>query len=173
MSSIIKDSKRIYTGGVDVTSLGSGVTSIIAGTKISISPGNGIGNVTINTIADNITVVANFSALPAVGTVTGQFFWAKASQGTKWLPGALGGTYYSAGMYYSNGVSYEFMDVPYQATQAEVNTGTNTDKFVTPSTLTNWSKLISYNGVTTELVVSDTTITVNIGGVTYKLLAKA
>jgi len=87
-----------------------------------------------------ITVVANYSALPDPTTVTGQFYWAEASQGTAWLPGSLGGTYYNSGMYYSNGVSWTFMNVPYQATQAEVNTGTNTDKFVTPSTLKNSSQ---------------------------------
>jgi len=84
--------------------------------------------------ADDITVVANYSALPAANTVTGQFYWCSASQGTSWLPGSLGGTYYSAGLYYSNGVSWEFIAVPYQATQAEVHTGTNNDKFVTPAT---------------------------------------
>ncbi len=85
----------------------------------------------------SITVVANYSALPDPTTVSGEFYWAEASQGTSWLPGSLGGTYYNSGMYYSNGVSWTFMNVPYQATQAEVNTGTNTDKFVTPSTLSN------------------------------------
>jgi hypothetical protein len=85
----------------------------------------------------SITVVANYSALPDPTTVSGQFYWAEASQGTSWLPGAFGGTYYNSGMYYSNGVSWTFMNVPYQATQAEVNTGTNNDKFVTPSTLSN------------------------------------
>jgi len=85
----------------------------------------------------NITVVANYSALPDPTTVSGQFYWCESSQGTSWLPGSLGGTYYNSGMYYSNGVSWTFMNVPYQATQAEVNTGTNTDKFVTPSTLKN------------------------------------
>jgi hypothetical protein len=85
----------------------------------------------------NITVVANYSALPDPTTVSGQFYWCESSQGTAWLPGGLGGTYYNSGMYYSNGVSWNFMNVPYQATQSEVNTGTNTDKFVTPSTLKN------------------------------------
>lgn len=85
----------------------------------------------------NITVVANYSALPDPTTVSGQFYWCESSQGTSWLPGSLGGTYYSAGQYYSNGVSWSFVNVPYQATQSEVNTGTNTDKFVTPSTLKN------------------------------------
>ena len=87
-----------------------------------------------------ITVVANYSALPAANTATGQFYWCSASQGTSWLPGSLGGTYYSAGLYYSNGVAWEFLDVPYQATQLEVDTGTNNDKFVTPLTLSNSSQ---------------------------------
>lgn len=88
----------------------------------------------------NITVVANYSALPNPTTVSGQFYWCESSQGTSWLPGSLGGTYYNSGMYYSNGVSWSFVNVPYQATQTEVNTGTNTDKFVTPSTFANASK---------------------------------
>ena len=92
-------------------------------------------------VANNITVVANYSALPNPTTVSGQFFWAEASQGTAWLPNNVGGNYYSAGMYYSNGVSYSFLDVPYQATQDEVNTGTNTNKFVTSNTLKNQNYL--------------------------------
>jgi len=84
-----------------------------------------------------ITVVANYSALPDPTTVSGEFYWVSNSQGTKWLPGSLGGTYYNSGLYYSNGTTWEFMNVPYQATQLEVDTGTNTDKFVTPSTLSN------------------------------------
>jgi hypothetical protein len=91
-------------------------------------------------VADDITVVANYSALPNPTTVNGQFFWAEASQGTAWLPANVGGTYYSAGMYYSNGVSWSFLDVPYQATQVEVDAGTNTNKFVTPKTFTDASK---------------------------------
>ena len=82
-----------------------------------------------------ITVVANYSALPAPNTVVGQFYWVENSQGTAWLPGSLGGTYYPKGLYYSNGVSWIVTDAPYQASQAEVNAGVNTDKFVTPATL--------------------------------------
>jgi len=84
-----------------------------------------------------ITVVANYSALPDPTTVSGEFYWVETSQGTSWLPGGFGGTYYNSGMYYSNGVSWTFMNVPYNATLAEVNTGTNDNKFVTPSTLSN------------------------------------
>lgn len=96
----------------------------------SISLGGGGGS--------SIIVVANYSALPDPTTVSGKFYWAEASQGTSWLPGSLGGTYYNSGMYYSNGVSWTFMNVPYQATQAEVIAGINTDKFVTPNTLAGW-----------------------------------
>ncbi len=117
---------------------GGGIASVVAGTNITVD-NTDPSNPVINSSADDITVVANYSALPSVATVSGKFYWATASQGTKWLPGALGGTYYSAGLYCSNGVSWEFIDVPYNATQAEVNTGTNADKFVTPATLTSWT----------------------------------
>ena len=89
--------------------------------------------------SDSITVVANYSALPNPTTVLGEFYWVSNSQGTSWLPGSLGGTYYNSGMYYSNGTSWEFLNVPYQSTQLETDTGTNNDKFVTPSTLSNSS----------------------------------
>jgi hypothetical protein len=88
----------------------------------------------------DIIVVANYSALPDPTTVSGQFYWCSASQGTSWLPGSLGGTYYNSGLYYSNGTTWEFLNVPYNATQSEVNTGTNNDKFVTPSTFENANK---------------------------------
>jgi len=84
-----------------------------------------------------ITVEANYSALPAPNTVSGKFYWVENSQGTAWLPGSLGGTYYPKGLYYSNGVSWIVTDAPYQASQLEVNTRTNNDKFVTPLTLAN------------------------------------
>ena len=86
---------------------------------------------------NSIIVVANYSALPDATTVFGEFYWCENSQGTSWLPGSLGGTYYNSGMYYSNGTSWSFVNVPYQATQPEVNTGTNDNKFVTPNTLKN------------------------------------
>ncbi len=86
-----------------------------------------------------ITVVANYSALPNPTTVSEDFYWVSASQGTSWLPGSLGGTYYNKGIYYSNGTTWEYIDTPYQATQSDVNTGTNTDQFVTPATLNSYS----------------------------------
>jgi hypothetical protein len=131
--------------------------------------------------ADDITVVANYSALPAASSVTGQFYWCSASQGTAWLPGSLGGTYYSAGLYYSNGSTWEYLDVPYQATQLEVDTGTVTDKFVTPSTLYNATRdfiqfdiaapgtpgagKVAYNGTTGALayLMNSSAVECNIG----------
>lgn len=154
-SPVIKNSRRIVSSSGGSGGGGGGtVTSVNSGTDITVDntdPANPIVNFT-GTYQDPITVVANYSALPAVGTVTGQFYWCSASQGTKWLPGALGGTYYSAGMYYSNGVSWEFLDVPYNATQAEVNTGTNTDKFVTPATLASATTVIPSTGATGDII---------------------
>lgn len=92
----------------------------------------------------SITTVDNYAALLAIGApnVPNMFYWCSSSQGTSWLPGPLGGTYYNSGLYYSNGTTWEYMNSPYQATQAEVNAGIVGDKFVTPSTLynsTQWS----------------------------------
>lgn len=84
-----------------------------------------------------ITVVANYAALPNASLTDGKFYWCEASQGTKWLPGTIGGTYYPLGIYYSNGVSWTFIETPYQATQAEVNAGIVVDKFITPYTFAN------------------------------------
>lgn len=105
----------------------------------------------------DITVVANYSALPDPTTVSGQFYWCSASQGTSWLPGSLGGTYYNSGLYYSNGTTWEFLNVPFNATQSEVNTGTNNDKFVTPNTLKNQNYLatIAYADAKVENAIVD------------------
>lgn len=83
---------------------------------------------------------ANYTALttdyPAADH-NGAFAWVDASQGTAWLPGTLGGTYYPLGLYHSNGTDWTFTPSPAQATQSEVNAGLNNDKFVTPLTLAN------------------------------------
>jgi hypothetical protein len=105
--------------------------------KLFSSPGGGGISEVNNT---NLPVVTNYSALPPANTVSGKFYWCSEAQGTWWLPGGLGGTYYNKGLYYSNGTTWEYIDTPYQATQAEVNTGTNDDKFVTPLTLYNSSQ---------------------------------
>jgi len=87
-----------------------------------------------------INVAPNYSALPAANTVPGEFYWVENSQGTSWLPGPLGGTYYPNGLYYSNGTTWIFTDVPFNATQVEVDAGLNNNKFVTPQTFANAAK---------------------------------
>lgn len=119
--------------------LGLKQDTLISGTNIKTINGDSIlgpGNIVV-TSGSGVIVVANYSALPPPSTVTGKFYWCENSQGTSWLPGPLGGTYYPAGTYYSNGVTWEYAATPYQATQVEVNAGTNTDKFVSPYTLYN------------------------------------
>ena len=91
-----------------------------------------------------IEVVSNFSSLPSASLNADDFYWCENSQGTAWLPGTLGGTYYPSGLYYSNGTSWSSVTSPYNATQNEVNTGTNNDKFVTPYTFENASKWNNY-----------------------------
>lgn len=83
----------------------------------------------------NIPTVANYSALPAPASVVNEYYWVLASQGTAWLPGSMGGTYYPLGLYYSNGTTWSHMATPVQATQVEVDAGVNEDKFVSPKTL--------------------------------------
>jgi len=85
--------------------------------------------------------VANYSALPDPTTVgLYDIYIVDNAEGTKWLPGSIGGTYYPAGAYYSNLVNWVYSESAGQATQAEVNAGTVTDKFVTPETLSSYDR---------------------------------
>lgn len=101
----------------------------------------------------DITVVANYSALPDPTTVGDKFYWCENSQGTAWLPGSLGGTYYPRGLYYSNGTTWEYMETPIQATQAEVDAGIIDDRFVSPNTLYNADQ---WNSVKVKLYTNGT-----------------
>lgn len=104
-----------------------------------------------------VTSVANYSALPDPTTVPGEMYIAENGQGTQWLWGSLGGTYYPEGVYYSNGVKWVYQKSAYQATQMEVDAGLNTDKFVTPSTL---SESTYVKDFTWTLDFTDGTLTV-------------
>ena len=140
-----------------------GVQSIVAGTNIQVNNTDPL-NPIVSTNATKITVVANYSALPSASSVPSAFYWCSASQGTKWLPFSIGGTYYPLGLYYSNGVTWEFIEVPYQSTQAQVDAGTNTDTFVTPNTLANASKWLTKEDVankSSSYTVSSTTTYAN------------
>lgn len=85
----------------------------------------------------DIEIVENFSTLPDPTTVVNKFYWVLNAQGTSWLAGFIGGNYYNKGLYYSDGTSWTFSEVPFQATQIEVDAGTDDTKFVTPLTLKN------------------------------------
>jgi hypothetical protein len=88
-----------------------------------------------NLLVTGVGVVPNYSALPPANTSLKKLYWVENSQGTRWLPWTLGGTYYPKGLYYSNGVTWSHMETPYQATQQEVLDALDNDKFVTPLTL--------------------------------------
>lgn len=96
-----------------------------------------LGNVVIGA---NIEVVSAYSNLPSATGNTGKFYWVENDEGTWWMPGSLGGTYYKKGLYYSTGTVWETAPVPYQATQIEVDAGIEDTKFVTSKTLKNNSK---------------------------------
>lgn len=119
---------------------------------------------------NDITVVANYSALPDPTTVSGKFYWCSSSQGTSWLPGSLGGTYYNSGMYYSNGTTWEYINVPFQATQSEVNTGTNTDKFLTPKTFNDSTQLASKEDKSAWIDISSSATIVGWSSYTTKIV---
>jgi hypothetical protein len=132
-----------FTGTLDYYETGSG--------------GGGGGSTVV------VTHVANYAALPDPTTVADDAIYiADAAQGTAWLPGSLGGTYYPAGFYSSDGVSWVYAGSASQATLSEVNTGTNNDKFVTPSTFTNadkWgTKFDQPSGTTAQYIKGDGTI---------------
>ena len=93
--------------------------------------------------AFTLSHVVNFSALPDPTTVgLYDIFIVDNSQGNRFWYGSIGGTYYPAGAYYSDLTKWIYSESASKATQAEVNTGTNTEKYVTPETLKNstqWS----------------------------------
>lgn len=65
----------------------------------------------------------------------------RSSQGTRWLPGNIVGTWYPKGYYRSTGAVWEFFgEFSYQATQIDVDAGLINDQFVTPFTFENASK---------------------------------
>jgi hypothetical protein len=94
--------------------------------------------------------VANYAALPNVVTSNGRFYWVNASQGTAWLPGSLGGTYYPNGLYFSNGVTWEFQTTPYNASQATVDAGTDDNGFLTSKTFNDSQQLADINSDITQ-----------------------
>lgn len=85
--------------------------------------------------------VNTYNDLPDPTTVSGAYYFVDNSQGTAWLPGGLGGTYYNAGLYRSTGLTWKAAENPYEATLAEVNAGANDSNFLTPFTFNNSDKI--------------------------------
>lgn len=86
-------------------------------------------------IGINIVSVPNYSALPAPASAVNTYYRTLAGENTSWRPAWLGGTYYPEGIYFSDGLTWDFVgEFPYQATQVEVDAGVNDKNFVTPAT---------------------------------------
>jgi hypothetical protein len=93
--------------------------------------------------------------LPDPTLVSNDFYWVSSTQGYRIL-----GTYKSNGLYYSNGTTWEYIDAPTTATQSEVNTGTLTDKYLTPSTFENATKWTTKMDANVSInALNDVTIT--------------
>jgi hypothetical protein len=88
--------------------------------------------------------VANYSALPAANTVAGKTYVVLNSQGTRWL-----GTFYSKGLYYSDGTDWVYTETPLVANLIEMDAGLNQEKYGTPFTIANlakWNNFINKDG---------------------------
>ena len=68
-------------------------------TSNTASSGGGGSGVAITQSVDNFAALAD-------GNAVGELAYVKNSQGTKWLPGTLGGTYYPAGFYLWDGADW-------------------------------------------------------------------
>ena len=106
----------------------------------------------------NISSVNTYSDLPAASTVPNQYYRTLNSQGTRWFPGVLGGTYYAKGIYQSVGGVWDYVgEFPYQASQSEVDAGSVNDTFVTPNTFSNAAKWGTKANVSHTHTASDIT----------------
>lgn len=123
--------------------------------EIDAIPGGGGGSASISS-------AANYAALPDPTLHINELYIVLNSQGTWWLPGTLGGSYYSKGLYHSDGIAWSFLgEVPYQATQAQANAEAAGDIFITPATLGGWwtQKAVPISKITNLQTTLDTKIT--------------
>jgi hypothetical protein len=103
-------------------------------------------------------VVFDYNALPDPATVPNTFYWANNAVTHTTL--FITFTDFPRGMYYSNGVSWEFTNIPIQASLIEVNAGTDKTKYVTSYTFENASKWSTKANVRiANLQVSNYTVT--------------
>lgn len=112
-------------------------------------------------VGTTITQVDNYSSLPLPTSVPARYYWVSNSQGVKWVGVLWGGNYYPRGLYYSNGISWEYLETPIQATQAEVDAGLVTDKFVTPETFdgaSKWTTKEDVSNKTNTIIGNETSV---------------
>ncbi len=81
------------------------MSSIIRKKLFSQNAGTGGGGFTPTTQIIRYNVL-NYSALSTLTPNTGEFAYVQNEQGTKWLPGTIGGTYYASGLYYYTGTTW-------------------------------------------------------------------
>lgn len=114
-------------------------------------------------IGINIVSVPNYSALPAPASAINKYYRTLAGENASWRPAWLGGTYYPEGIYFSDGLTWDFVgEFPYQATQAEVDAGVNDKNFVTPATFdqaAKWGTKENSANKTSTVVGNESSIT--------------
>jgi hypothetical protein len=131
------DSNQETTDTIDLT-----------GQQITINPATGstYGVVKLDDLFAQFERVDTYADLPDPTLHTDEYYHVVNSQGSAFWPGWIGGTFYSKGFYYSDGSAWEFIgEVPYQASQADVDAGIITDQFVSPATLASASKWATKN----------------------------
>jgi len=103
------------------------------------------GTTVIPETVPDIIHVDNYSALPDPATVSlYTIYVVDNAQGNKFWYGSIGGTYYPAGAYYSALTKWVYSEAASKATQAEVNTGTDNEKYLTAETFNNANKWYGY-----------------------------
>lgn len=128
---------------------------------IDFSEGGGSG--TANGVGYS-GVVESYDDLPDAFVNLNKFYYVKNSQGTRWLPGSLGGTYRKPGTYFSTGSSWTTDVSPFQANQIDVDAGVNNDQFITPLTLENahkWTTKADKTEVITNVVSSTLSVSIS------------
>lgn len=105
---------------------------------------------------------SDYSNLLVVGSgaTAGELAYVVAEQGTKWLPGSLGGTYYSSGLWYYNGTAWVNDNI--SINKALNDAASFTDTYVTGATIDGSNVLTlkknNYADVTVDLTQLDTPI---------------
>ena len=135
----LKQNKTCFVTQLPTT--GCNGQSVIYDNKIYFWDGDSWVTYTTSGLSTTLQVVTQYSNLPDPTTTNGEFYFVEQNQGTKWLPGSLGGTFYAKGLYYSNGVEWIYGgEFPINASQIETDAGFLVDKFISPNTLANYFK---------------------------------